>query len=85
MVKDENNVWIGLEYFCNEGDELWNMDDEKLTDFAVNELTSIDIINKKDVIDSVIIRMPKTYLAYFGTYDRFSIIREFTDGFKNLF
>ena len=84
MVKDENNVWIGLEYFCNEGDELWNMDDEKLTDFAVNELTSIDIINKKDVIDSVIIRMPKTYLAYFGTYDRFSIIREFTDGFKNL-
>jgi len=61
------------------------MDDEKLTDFAVNELTSIDIINKKDVIDSVIIRMPKTYLAYFGTYDRFSIIREFTDGFENLF
>ncbi len=85
MVKDDNNVWIGLEYFCNEGDELWNMDDQKFADFAVNELSDIDIINKEDVIDWVIIRMPKTYPAYFGTYDRFSIIREFTDGFENLF
>ncbi|MDD3753327.1 MAG: NAD(P)/FAD-dependent oxidoreductase [Methanobacterium sp.] len=85
MVKDDNNVWIGLEYFCNEGDEFWNMDDHKLTDFAVNELASIDVINKEDVIDSVIIRMSKTYPAYFGTYDRFSIIRKFTDQFENLF
>ncbi len=85
MVKDEENVWIGLEYFCNEGDELWNMDDHKFADFAINELSDIDIINREDVIDWVIIRMPKTYPAYFGTYDQFSIIREFTDNFENLF
>ncbi|OPX60505.1 MAG: hypothetical protein A4E25_00361 [Methanobacterium sp. PtaB.Bin024] len=85
MVEDDENVWIGLEYFCNEGDELWNMDDHKFADFAVNELANIDIINKEDVLDWVVIRVPKTYPAYFGTYDRFSVIREFTDQFVNLF
>ena len=46
MVADEDNVWIGLEYFCNEGDEMWNMSDEKFTDFAIGELAKIDIINQ---------------------------------------
>ena len=85
MVNNDKNVWIGLEYFCNEGDELWNMDDQKFADFAVNELANISIIDKEDVIDWVTIRMPKTYPAYFGTYDQFPIIREFTDDFENLF
>lgn len=85
MVKDDQNVWIGLEYFCNEGDELWNMDDHKFADYAIKELVNIGIINEEDVIDWVIIRVPKTYPAYFGTYDHFPVIREFTDNFENLF
>ena len=85
MVKDENNVWIGLEYFCNEGDELWNMADKDFAEFAVNEFCKIGIIEKEDVLDSVVIRMPKTYPAYFGTYDQFDMIREFTDKIENLF
>lgn len=85
MVKDDKNVWIGLEYFCNEGDELWKMDNDLFADFAVDELSKIDIINKEDVIDRVVIRVPKTYPAYFGTYHMFPIIREFTDQFENLF
>lgn len=85
MVKDKSKVWIGLEYFCDEGDELWSMADDKIRELAVNELSSIDIIDKNDVIDSVLIRMLKTYPAYFGTYDHFHIIREYTDEIKNLF
>jgi protoporphyrinogen oxidase len=85
MIADIEKVWIGLEYFCNEGDDLWNMDDEKFIAFAIDELHKIDIIDKKDVIDSTIIRVPKTYPAYFGTYSQFNIIREFTDKIENLF
>ena len=85
MVADINKIWIGLEYFCNEGDELWEMDDDDFIKFAINELHSIDIIDKQNVIDSTIIRVPKTYPAYFGTYSKFDIIREFTDNIENLF
>lgn len=85
LVNDDSNVWIGLEYFCNEGDELWNTPDEDFTSFAIDELAKIDIINKEDVLDNVVIRVQKTYPAYFGTYENFDAIREFTDKFENLF
>jgi protoporphyrinogen oxidase len=85
MVKEEGTVWIGLEYFCNEGDALWNMSDMDFAEFAIDELAKIDIIETQDVLDHVVIRMPKTYPAYFGTYGQFDQIRTFTDQIKNLF
>ena len=85
MVRDENTVWIGLEYFCNEGDRLWTMPDKDLTELAVTELIEIGFIQKDDVLDGTVIRMPKTYPAYFGTYEKFDMIRNFTDSFENLF
>lgn len=85
LVKDDSKTWIGLEYFCNEGDELWNMQDSEFKQFAIDELEKIDIIDKDAVLDSVVIRVPKTYPAYFGAYEKFDIIRKFTDKFKNLF
>jgi len=85
MVKDENTVWIGLEYFCNEGDSLWEMPDDEFARFAIDELEKIDFIAKEDVLDSTVIRMPKTYPAYFGTYDKLHVIREFLDPIENLF
>lgn len=85
MVADINKVWIGLEYFCKEGDELWNMKDNDFMKFAIDELNRIDIIDKSEVIDSTIIRMPKTYPAYFGSYSQFNEIRSYTDRFENLF
>ena len=84
MVKDENTVWIGLEYFCNEGDALWETPDNEFARFAIDELEKIDFIAKKDVLDSTVIRMPKTYPAYFGTYDKLHVIREFLDPIENL-
>lgn len=86
MVKDpENTVWIGLEYFCDEGDEYWNMTDEEFTEFAVNELEKIDIIDSENVLDSVRIKMKKAYPAYFGTYNEFGRVQEFLNGIDNLY
>ncbi len=85
MVEDRDKVWMGLEYFCNEGDEMWNMDDKAFIDFAVSELEKIDIIKKEDVRDSVRIRVKKAYPAYFGVYSRFDEVKSFLDGFDNLF
>lgn len=85
MVADPKNVWIGMEYFCNEGDELWAMEDNKLKEFAINELALIEIIRKEDVLDSTVLRMEKAYPAYFGTYNQFDAIRQLTDGYENLF
>jgi protoporphyrinogen oxidase len=85
LVADPTKVWIGLEYFCYDTDDLWKMPDEELKNFAVSEVAKIGILNAEDVSDGHVVRVPKTYPAYFGTYDRFDELREFTDGFENLF
>jgi protoporphyrinogen oxidase len=78
-------VWIGLEYFCYETDPLWKMADEDLKKFAASELEKIGILKAAEVLDSHVVRVPKTYPAYFGTYNRFDELRAFTDRFENLF
>jgi protoporphyrinogen oxidase len=85
MVKNNSNVWIGLEYICSEGDEVWSKPNENLIKFAVDELAKIDFIDKEDALDSVIIRMTKVYPVYSGTYDEFFVIKHFVDKFENLF
>jgi protoporphyrinogen oxidase len=85
LVADPTKVWIGLEYFCYDTDDLWKMADEELKKFAIAEVAKIGILNAEDVLDGHVVRVPKTYPAYFGTYDRFGELREFTDGFENLF
>lgn len=87
LVKDlEGTVWMGLEYFCTEGDELWNMKDEDFIKFAIDEIVKIDIIDSTDVVlDGCLVRVPKAYPAYFGEYDNFDYIKNFIDGYDNLF
>ena len=85
MVKDlENTVWLGLEYFCSEGDELWSMSDEDFISFATDELAKIDIIDKEDVLDAVRIKVKKAYPAYFGAYSQFDTVKSYLDGIENL-
>ena len=85
MVADPAKTWIGLEYFCYQTDALWKMADEDLKKFAIAEVEKIGILRAGDVIDAHVVRVPKTYPAYFGTYDRFHIIREYLDRFLNLY
>ncbi len=85
LVKDpENTVWIGLEYFCNEGDEMWNMGDREFIDFAIKELASIDVINPEDVKDATRIKVKKAYPAYFDTYAEFDTLKDYLSGIDNL-
>lgn len=86
MVDDPaKHVWIGLEYFCSEGDAMWTMDDKSFTDFAVSELRKIDILAPETpILDSVRLRVKKAYPAYFGAYARFSEVREHLDAIDNL-
>ncbi|ESU29238.1 hypothetical protein FLJC2902T_06330 [Flavobacterium limnosediminis JC2902] len=86
MVNDSNKTWVGLEYFCNADDEIWNMDDRSLTELAISEMIQLGFISKKeDAEDSKVIKVPKNYPAYFGTYSEFDTIKEFTNSFENLF
>jgi protoporphyrinogen oxidase len=85
MVADPSKVWIGLEYFCYDTDPLWSMPDDKLKQFAAAELEKIGILKTSEVLDAHVARVPKTYPAYFGTYDRFDELRSWLDRFENLF
>ena len=85
MVADPGKVWIGLEYFCYESDPLWSMADDDLKRFAAGELEKIGILRTSEVTDAHVVRVPKTYPAYFGTYARFDELRAWVDGFENLF
>lgn len=85
MVADARKTWIGVEYFCNEGDELWSRSDAKMSELAREELHTIGIIDRDKVADSTVLRMPKSYPAYFGTYDHFPRLQDWLDSFDNLF
>jgi len=86
MVADpENTVWLGLEYYCAEGDELWSKPDDDLIAFGAEELARIDIIDQTDVLEGTVLRVKKGYPAYSGTYYDIHVVREFVEGFDNLF
>lgn len=85
LVADPRTVWLGMEYFCSEGDEIWSRSDAELVRLATDELAAIAIADPEDVLDAAVIRMPKAYPAYFGSYDRFPEIVEWSKGFENLY
>lgn len=85
MVKDPDTTWLGLEYFCNKDDAFWSQTDEEIKKVAVDELVSIELTHPNDVLDITVQRMEKTYPAYFGTYERFEEIKNFLEGYPNLF
>ncbi len=85
MVAEPGKVWIGLEYFCNDTDALWRKSDEEMIELAKAELASMNMLEPQDVQDATVIRMEKTYPAYFGTYARFPEVISWVNQFDNLF
>lgn len=85
MVADPDTIWLGLEYFCDAGDDLWSMQDARFLDFAARELEKIGMIDRQQVIDGTVVRVPKAYPAYFGEYREFDKIRVYLDSFTNLY
>lgn len=86
LVKDPaQTVWVGLEYFCEEGDSFWEMSDSECIDFAVGELEKMGLIHREYVLDSHRERIKKAYPAYFDTYAQMDQLIEFLDGYQNLY
>jgi protoporphyrinogen oxidase len=85
LVADPDTVWLGLEYFCDQGDDLWTMGDDQFLDFAIEELGKIGLIERKDVIGGTLVRVPMAYPAYFGTYNQFGDLRNYLDRYSNLY
>jgi len=85
MVADPSKTWIGLEYFCNESDPLWSKSDAEMIELAKAEMAALNMVNGSEVSDAIVIRMPKTYPVYFGSYGRFPEIVQWINRFDNLF
>ena len=85
LVADSTKIWVGLEYFCTEGDALWSCTDQELKDLGAEELVKLGMILPGEVRDSCVLRVEKSYPAYFGTYDRFDEVREYLEQWPNLF
>ena len=87
LVKDLNNtMWVGLEYFANEGDKLWSLSDRQFTRFAIKEIIKMGLIKSpEDVLDSHVERVKKAYPAYFDTYDRIDEVISYLNEFDNLY
>ena len=87
MVKDpEHTVWIGLEYFCAEGDRYWNMSEAEWIDLATRELVSMGVLSSSEaVLDAHQERVKKAYPAYFDTYAEMDKLRGYLNGFENLY
>lgn len=87
MIKDlENTVWIGLEYFVNEGDEFWNMTEEEFSKVGVEEMIKLGLIDRADeVIDTHMEKVKKAYPAYFDTYDEIDTLVSYLKSIDNLY
>ena len=87
LVKDvEHTVWMGLEYFCNEGDDMWNMKDEEFARMGMEEMVTMGLIDSVDqVMDSHVERVKKAYPAYFDTYAQMDELRDYLNTIPNLF
>ena len=87
MIKDlENTVWIGLEYFVNEGDDFWNLTEEQFSKIGVEEMIKLGLIDSADeVIDTHMEKVKKAYPAYFDTYDEIDTLVAYLKSIDNLY
>ena len=77
MIPDPPYCCYGLEYFCFEGDGVWNSPDADLIALATKELTQIGLAQPGDVVDGCVVRQVKAYAVYDDAYgDNVAIIRE---------
>lgn len=87
MVKDlEHTVWVGLEYFVNEGDDFWNMTEDEFSKIGISEMIRLGLIESSDaVLDTHMEKVKKAYPAYFDTYDDMGSLIEYLNTIENLY
>jgi protoporphyrinogen oxidase len=75
---------LGVEYFCFEGDEIWELSNEEAVELATNELARIGLLDPDQVIDGVKVRVPKAYPMYDARYEEaLPVIRSYLEGLTN--
>lgn len=85
MIADDAKVWISFEYFASDTDDIWTMENSEFEKLAIDEGIKIGMINREDVLDISSAKLEKAYPAYFGTFNRFNVIKEYSDSIKNLY
>ena len=86
VKKIDNTIWMGLEYFCNEGDDLWSMNDEDFSKMGIQEMINMNLIDSEEnVIDTHVERVKKAYPAYFDTYEHMDELRTYLNTIPNLY
>lgn len=83
LIKDKNKIWLGLEYFCKEGDSFWNLTDKEIAKHAQDDLIKLGICSK--FLDSCVIKVKKAYPAYFDSYKDFDKVKDYLNSFENLY
>lgn len=85
MVPDPSKTCLGMEYFCNEGDELWNLSNPELLDLASRELVQLGLVKASMIEDGTVIRQKKAYPVYDRDYGQhLEVIQEYLETFENL-
>ena len=86
MVEDfKDNFIISLEYFCSQNDNLWNMSDYELSKLAISEIEKYNLFSRYDINKSIVIREPKAYPIYSGSYQYIDKIKKYLGQYDNLF
>ena len=86
LCRDIDDTLVCLEYFCNKGDKLWNMSDEEIFEYGIEEMKCINALKSKDdVIKSYRLKVEKAYPAYFDTYEFFDQIKSYINSIDNLY
>lgn len=86
MLKDPNTIWLALEYFCQEGDEMWTSSDENFAKFAIGEMVKKNLISSADAVkDYHVERVKKAYPSYFDTYAQIDELKNYLNTIENLY
>jgi protoporphyrinogen oxidase len=85
MVNKPGDIWIGVEYFCNETDAFWQQNNATIANAAIHEMQAIHILNPQQVKDTLVVKVKKAYPSYFGGYKNFNIVQHFFDNISNLY
>jgi protoporphyrinogen oxidase len=85
MVPPAGGTALGMEYFCDEGDEVWSMSDAELVRLATRELAALGLAGADRVSRGLVIRQPKAYPVYDGRYrEHLAVLRTFLSTLENL-
>ena len=85
MIPDAAATSLGLEYFCTEGEELWNTPDTELIELGKREVERIGLANAADISDGCVVRVPKAYPVYDSDYSEYlTTLRKFVESLENV-